>query len=206
MILGYFIFVMTMFITSMALKFVRMRIYADPANYKNYYIYYSETSQNFSRIYPDLIRKSNLFLDLQNYIVLDTLMYANVTLYGIIAVATILLIVVFKRSIRDRQSMLGKTTTNISAKETRLVQSVIVVCAIFIFTSGPVHFIEIMGSFGVRYDWRVSFVLGIICQIAEAANHSINIFVYLAMNSKFRNTFKGSLGWTLIRRCCKRNS
>ena len=51
------------------------------------------------------------------------------------------------------------------------------------------------------YRWRISPVYPYLPYIdrlvlfLEAINHSTNIFVYLSMNSKFRDRFKGLFGF-----------
>ena len=122
----------------------------------------------------------------------------NPILYGIIVVATILLIIAFKRSIREKKSLTGKTKAINSAKEKRLVPSVIAVCVIYIFTAGPRQMLFIIGLFDLRFINRGPYYIYamVLFILLLAVNHSINIFVYLTMNSKFRGRFKVLFGFT----------
>ena len=123
----------------------------------------------------------------------------NPILYGTIVIATILLIIAFGRSIRERKSLTNKTKGGNSAKELRLVQSVIAVCVIFIVTSSLKNVVRIMDLINIR--WRISPVypylpyIDELVDLREAVNHSINIFVYLVVNSKFRGRMKGVFGF-----------
>ena len=144
---------------------------------------------------PDVRRKYIIFQNIDFYGRLVMLKLINPLLYGTIAIATILLIMSFKRSLRERKSLTGKTKTSHSAREKRLIQSVIAVCVIFILTSSPINILRIGDVINdIWINPRLHTYMEGVGYVLEAFNHSINIFVYLLMNSKFRGRFKGMFG------------
>ena len=150
---------------------------------------------------PNITRQSIKLHNIDFYGRLVMVKMTNQILYGTIAIATILLIMAFKRSVRERKSLTAKTKTSLSARERRLVQSVIAVCVIFIVTSSPINIIRIEEVISDKWSYNYSLFLYVIqvSSLLEAFNHSINIFVYLSMSSKFRGRFKGLFGLTSAR-------
>ena len=200
MILGYIVYQVTMNLALNLLEWWIGVLVTEPA-YR--YIYFDKgLNMSFSAFLPG-VREKMIKLDgIQDLGRLVTINMVNPILYGTIVIATILLIIAFRRSIRERKSLTDKTKGGNSAKETRLVQSVIAVCVIFIVTSSPRNVIRIMDLLNIR--WRISPVypylpyIDNLVDFLEAVNHSINIFVYLSMNSKFRGRFKGLFGFTSV--------
>ena len=204
MVLGYLVYLVMTTLAFNIISWWRRVIISDRSNY---YIvkYNTETNRSYYVMLPDVSKKyrqMNLIEDTGRLVMLNMV---NPILYGTILIATILLIVAFKRSIQVRKSLTDKTKAGNSAKEKRLVQSVIAVCVIFIVTSGPKNLVTLMdtvGKYWLNYKrWRSfgSIYDNYIDELAifvEAVNHSINIFVYLSMNSKFRGRFKGLVGLT----------
>ena len=205
MVLGYLVYLVMTTLAFSTIAWWRRVISSDRSNY-HIVRYDKETNRSYYRMLPDVSKK---YLQLEHVQYTGRLIMLNMVnpiLYGTILIATILLIVAFKKSIQVRKSLTDKTKAGNSAKEKRLVQSVIAVFVIFIVTSGPknlVKLMDIVGQFWLNYNsWRRS--LGFIYAeyidelaiFVEAVNHSINIFVYLSMNSKFRGRFKGLVGLT----------
>ena len=163
--------------------------------------YNKEWNFSYYRMLPNFKRK---FIKLQNIDYYGRLVMVKMTnqiLYGTIAIATILLIMAFKKSVRERKSLTGKTKTSHSAREKRLVQSVIAVCVIFILTSSPINIMRMEDVISDKWFYNY-FVFGYVKRVSsllEAFNHSINIFVYLSTNTKFRGRFKGLFGLTCER-------
>ena len=198
-ILGYWIYVV---MTTLAMNVISWWRHTVTSDLSNYIIMYDkEWNRSFSTMLPDVSRKVIKLQSIVFYGRLVMVKMINQILYGTIAIATILLIISFKRSVRERKSLTGKTKTSHSAREKRLVQSVIAVCVIFILTSSPINIIRIEHVIGDKWYYnyflfpyveRVSYLL-------EAFNHSINIFVYLSINSKFRCRFKGLFGLASVR-------
>ena len=153
------------------------------------------------RINPSIRRTFIIFSDIDNFGRMAIVEMANPLLYGTIAIATILLVMAFKRSVRERKSLTGKTKTSLSAREKRLVQSVIAVCVIFIVTSSPINIIRIEQVISDKwyYNFFVFPYVNRVSSLLEAFNHSINIFVYLSTNSKYRGRFKDLFGLTSVR-------
>ena len=207
MVLGYLVYlVMTALAFNIISWWWQHVISSDRSNY-HIVGYDTETNRSYYGMLPDVSKKFIQMISIEEIGRLVMLNMVNPILYGTILIGTILLIVAFKKSIQVRKSLTDKTKAGNSAKEKRLVQSVIAVCIIFIVTSGPKNLVTLMdtvGKYWLNYNnwWRRS--LGHIYDLyidelaifVEAVNHSINIFVYLSMNSKFRGRFKGLVGLT----------
>ena len=204
MVLGYLVYVV---MTALAFNIISWWQHVILFDRSNYHIvgYDTETNRSYYGMLPDVSKKFFQMIRIEEIGRLVMLKMVNPILYGTILIGTILLIVAFKRSIQVRKSLTDKTKAGNSAKEKRLVQSVIAVCIIFIVTSGPKNLVKLMntvGKYWLKYSWwrRIgSIYAAYIDELAifvEAVNHSINIFVYLSMNSKFRGRFKGLVGLT----------
>ena len=120
----------------------------------------------------------------------------NAVMYVLLLLGTTLFIIVFKRSIQSRKSLTAGKKRNNSTKERRLMKSVLLVCIIFIITSGPLSIDRLIRFFFHTIDYtelvrRDSHGKGyfIPIDILKSINHCFNIFVYLTMNSKFRRIF-----------------
>ena len=107
---------------------------------------------------------------------------------------TSLLVIASKRSVKERKSLMGgkKKTTGNQATERKLVLSVLAVCFIYIVLTGPKN---LHGALAMPYfnDYRASFMnenwFSFLTVQSDLLNHSLNIFVHLSMNSKFRKIF-----------------
>ena len=204
MVLGYLVYLVMTTLAFSIIAWWRRVIKYDLSNY-HIVRYDTETNRSYYRMLPDVFKKYLQLRHVQYTGRLVMLNMVNPILYGTILIGTILLIVAFKRSIQVRKSLTDKTKAGNSAKEKRLVQSVIAVCVIFIVTSCPknlVKLMDIVDQFWLNYNnwWRRSLgflyteYIDELAIFVEAVNHSINIFVYLLMNSKFRGRFKGLVG------------
>ena len=118
----------------------------------------------------------------------------NIFLYGVIMLATILLIILFQRSNRRRKILLAKHKSTESAKETKVYKAVIGVCVLYIITAGPNNVFRMMLYLGVFAKHTQQVLLtNVYCRdfvmVIHSLNHSTNIFVYLSVNSRFRKQF-----------------
>ena len=143
---------------------------------------------------PSAQQKHDILLHIESDTRLIAFNCSTFVLFGIILVGTILLIILFKRSVNERISLMGdrkiKKASN-SAKETRLIKSVIAVCVIYILLSGNRHWFDVMWlSHNLDLiPLYVQHALDLIFHLLDIFNHSINIFVYFYMNSEFRRSF-----------------
>ena len=189
-ILGFLAFLVTTTLTVNLLDEWSRAVFHDKASHHQ--VCDKETITSFYSRLPDTQRVYVTIIDIIFYGLLIMVDMMNPILYLTIMVGTGLLIIAFKNSIREKKSLTGKTKSGNSVKETSLVQSVIAVCNIFIVTSSSIIRVRIIDSIDIR--WRVGssdlpyYVNGLV-SFLEVVNHSINIFVYLAMNSKFRGRF-----------------
>ena len=132
---------------------------------------------------------------MRRYIRMIVIHFFNMALYGIIIIETILLIFFFKLNMKSRKSLVGKKKERNSAKEKRLVKSVIGVCVFFIITSCPRNMDRLFALWPgalmtLNRHIRVLFpVLYGLYQLLDGVNHSFNLFVYMAVNSSFRQSF-----------------
>ena len=198
-ILGYWIYVV---LTTLALNVISWWLHTVTSDLSNYvHNYNKEWNISIYTMLPNVTKTYIIFQNIDFYGRLVMVKMTNQIIYGTIAIATILLIMAFKRSVRERKSLTGRTKTSDSAREKRLVQSVIAVCVIFIVTSSPINIIRIEEV--ISDKWSYNFFLfpyvNLVSDLLEAFNHSINIFVYLSINSKFRGRFKGLFGLTSVR-------
>ena len=122
----------------------------------------------------------------------------NFLLYSAIAIETTVLVVLFKRSIQARKSLTGtKGTKKISTREAKLVKSVIAVCLIYMVTNLPQNIWDTAWSIKEFY----MFLSATITKLFRSFNHAMNIFVYLAINPRYRHHFQ-----LLFCRCLKEKS
>ena len=189
-ILEFLAFLVTTTLTVNLLDERSKAVFHDKASY--HLVHDKETITFFYSRLPDTHWSYRTFISISFYGLLVMVDMMNPILYLTIMIATGLLIIAFKNSIREKKSLTGKTKAGNSVKETRRVQSVIVVCVIFIVTSTSIIRVRIIDSIDIR--WRVGssglpYYVNELASFLEVVNHSINIFVYLAMNSKFRGRF-----------------
>ena len=141
-----------------------------------------------------LLKNFRFILIVMDSVRLSINIVPNAIIYILLLVGTILFLVVFKRSIQARKSLTATKKQSDSAKEKRLMQSVLVVCVIYILTSGP-RTIEKMISTGSNLFANINLLVHIpsyvkyVFLVLQAINHLFNIFVYLAINSTFRKIF-----------------
>ena len=154
--------------------------------------YSQRNSTSFSIFNPPAIYV--LGSDIQAYSRLARSYILNYMLYTIIVIGTTLLVILFKRSIRVRKSLIAKQgTKKMSAKEAKLVQCVIAVCVIYIVCCTPLNVYDTIKSLGLLQRIRIVPYLDRLAFLARSVNHSVNIFAYLAINSSFRSQL-----WSLL--------
>ena len=188
MILGYALLQALGLVIVVASNEFISSVYSDPASYNG----------AFGRLGTCANRK----LDISNKVVGYTSVFIkagpNVIMYSLLLLGSILFIIVFKRGIQARKSLTAKNKHSDSVKERRLMQSILVMCIIYIITSGPrtvnrvLQFIFnlVESDFEDIYFSVARQQYFIVLQfMLQSINHSFNIFVYLSMNSKFRRIF-----------------
>ncbi|GFO48573.1 peptide receptor gpcr [Plakobranchus ocellatus] len=121
--------------------------------------------------------------------------------FSIVVVCTTFLVIKLNQSARWRQSTSNVAgskqdgTRPISSKETRVVHTVVLICAIYIFCFAPNVFtitaMAVYPNFHQRDPYlgnlvSVCFSVAYPCQSISSA---INIFVYIRMSTKYRETF-----------------
>ena len=119
-----------------------------------------------------------------------------VIMFALLLLGTTLFVIVFKRSIQLRKSLTANKNQKDSTKERRLMKGILLVCIIYIITSGPISIQRMCDYFFTiaRKDISISSIVisgyfYIPVHILKSINHCFNIFVYLPMNSKFRRIF-----------------
>ncbi|GFS23392.1 FMRFamide receptor-like [Elysia marginata] len=116
----------------------------------------------------------------------------NYFLYGTIVLGTALLVVAFLRSIQMKNSLTeNKDSPKMSAKEKRLVKSVIGICMIYIVTCTPRNVYQTIIAFGAN-NLNTAISKMITQRSVETLlsfNHAVNIFVYIVVNTNFRKQF-----------------
>ena len=182
-ILGYTAVQTTAFLSYVVLYDLRSRITRDPASF---FVY--NGTYTYREMFPSSQKKLNFLSDIFENIQLAALYLSNNFLYGIVILETTLLIILFKRSVKDRKAMLGDKKPNDTVKEKRLVQSVIAVCAIYIVTAFPKTLLRMHTSLKLSPYLEYTTVQRSL-EFFDLINHSINIFVYLKMNRRFRDKF-----------------
>ena len=119
----------------------------------------------------------------------------NIILYAVLVITTTLLIILFQRSNRRRNMLIARNKSDSSAKETKIHQAVIGVCVLYIVTAGPNNFFRTFMYLGVRFFIRGGLNVVIFyyamhfVMVIHSLNHSMNIFVYLSLNPRFRKQF-----------------
>ena len=185
-LLGYFAVAMVLLSIFAAAGYWYNQLLFNPAY--RIFIYDNVTNRVQSFFRPGLLSLFKLAADIGRPGMRWTYNTLNVLFYAATVVGTIMLVIVFKRSIKERTSLTGKDTQKHSAKEKRLIQSVLGVCAIYIFTASPAHLYSAANLWALgRFRWY--FLVGEFFAAIEAVNHSVNIFVYLLFNLRFRETF-----------------
>ena len=125
----------------------------------------------------------------------------NMIMYALLLLGTTLFVICLTKGVQARKSLMAKKDGNDSAKERRLIKTVIVVCIIYIITAGPISLNRALLYLvdAARETWvyilikyeQISFnpYYRISLNLLQNINHCFNIFVYLPMNSKFRRIF-----------------
>ena len=152
----------------------------------------------FRILIPSAREKLDLIVVIDRSIDMIAVRVLKGVLFGVVVIATILLIVLFKRSFEKKISMTGNKDSKMSVKEVKVIKSVIAVCAVYIITFTPEVIYSSVEFFFVRYDVLSDFDFDIktfyiheLVLLLRTVNHSINIFVYLAVNSNFKKIFMG---------------
>ncbi|GFS17591.1 chemosensory receptor A [Elysia marginata] len=117
----------------------------------------------------------------------------NFIFYGLIFVGTILLIAAFIRSVYLKKTLTEKKgSMKMSTKELKIIQSVILICIIYISTCAPKNAYKLQDNL-LQVNWMPSIFIFLredAVDLIQAFNHALNLFVYLAVNSNFREQFK----------------
>ena len=180
-ILGYTAVQTAAFLSYVVLYDLNLRIAGDPASF-------FVDNDTYLKWIPSRLNKSRFLLSILFRTKLVALYLSNNILYGLVILETTLLIIFFKRSVKDRKAMLGDKKPNDTVKEKRLIQSVIAVCAIYIVTAFPKTLLRM--NFSLRFSPHLSLTtVQRSLEFFDLINHSVNIFVYLKMNRRFRDKF-----------------
>ncbi|GFN83225.1 chemosensory receptor a [Plakobranchus ocellatus] len=123
---------------------------------------------------------------------------ASVICFLIVVICTIFLVIKLNQSARWRQSTsnaLSKEDASVSTKENRVVRTVVMICVIYIFFFAPNVFT--FTTMAAYPDFKltdpylgnlqtVCLHIGFMCHSICSA---VNIFVYVTMSTKYRDTF-----------------
>ena len=160
--------------------------------------YYNLSVSSYEPIFPLDVQRQYDAAELLHVTIPSYTGYGvNLFLYVLIIIATTLLIILFSRSNKQRNILMAKNKPEYSAKEAKVYKAVIVVCALYIFTAGPNNLLRMFLYLGflerIIPDSGVSIMIYLHFQylfmVFHAVNHSVNIFVYLNFNSRFRIKF-----------------
>ena len=120
------------------------------------------------------------------------------TCFLVVVAGTVFLIVRFKQSRQLRLSMTGSAeqSDKMSAKDIRLIRTVISICVIYIV--GVLPNVSLYAACTIYPDLNVSnpyfgkFLLlaYYVCDVFQAMSSSVNIFVYFNMGSRYKDTFR----------------
>ncbi|GFO38451.1 chemosensory receptor a [Plakobranchus ocellatus] len=122
----------------------------------------------------------------------------SVICFSIVVICTIFLVVKLNQSAKWRQSTSNATQGQegtMSTKENRVVRTVVLICAIYIFCFAPnVLTVTTMAAYPDfnetdPYLGNLLSVCFIIAFPCHAICSAVNIFVYLGMSTKYRETF-----------------
>ena len=116
----------------------------------------------------------------------------------VVLVGTIFLISNFKQSRQLRKSMSGSEgiSNKMSVKDARLVRCIIFICVIYIVGSTPNVVLYVVQTVYPTlnitdlYLGNLTYGFYVVSNTFQATASSVNIFVYLGMSSKFKQTFK----------------
>ena len=160
--------------------------------------YYNLSVSFFPIFSPDAQRQYDTAELLHRTIPSYTGYGVNLLLYVVITIATTLLVILFSRSNKQRNILMAKKKPESSAKDAKVYKAVIVVCALYIVTAGPNNLLRMFINLGIldrllpsRLDMRLIIYVYFqyVMMVFHAINHSVNIFVYLTFNSRFRSKF-----------------
>ena len=188
MILGYALLQALGLVIVVASNEYISSVYSDPGSYNGV----------FGRLGTCARRKLDITMKVKWYTIVFVKAGPNFIMYSLLLLGSILFIIVFKRGIQARKSLTAKKNHSDSVKERRLMQSILVMCIIYIITSGPrtvnrvlqVIFNLVESDFeDIYYSVARQQYFIVLQYMLQSINHSFNIFVYLSMNSKFRRLF-----------------
>ena len=150
----------------------------------------------FRKLIPSARKELDLILLIHGFIDRIAVRVLKVVLFGVVVIATILLLVTFKQSFEQRTSRTGEKESKMSGREVKVIKSVMALCAIFIIPFTPEVIFSSVEFFCIRYDViSVSdfdlkpFYIRELVLFLRIINHAINTFVYLAVNSNFKKIF-----------------
>ncbi|KAK3713854.1 hypothetical protein RRG08_033826 [Elysia crispata] len=121
----------------------------------------------------------------------------NLICFIIVVLGTVFLISKFKQSrqLRSTMSVTGEKSNKLSDKDVRLVRSMILISALYIFGAAPNVLLYVIPAaypslyIDNPYLGNLFAVFLIIAGVIQAISCSVNIFVYVGMGTNFRKTF-----------------
>ena len=188
MILGYALLQALGLVIVVASNEYISSVYSDPGSYNGV----------FGRLGTCARRKLDITMKVKWYTIVFVKAGPNFIMYSLLLLGSILFIIVFKRGIQARKSLTAKKNHSDSVKERRLMQSILVMCIIYIITSCPrtvnrvlIFIFNLVESDfeDIYYSVALEQYFFVPQYMLQSINHSFNIFVYLSMNSKFRRIF-----------------
>ena len=118
---------------------------------------------------------------------------------------TTFLIIAMRRNEKSRKKNFGQAITeSCHSRNRRVMKTVIALASLYLVFSTPKHVInstaDIYSQFGPYGIYRKSYILAtIICTQLILFNSSVNVFVYLKLNSKFREVVQKMLNLKLAK-------
>ncbi|GFN84333.1 peptide receptor gpcr [Plakobranchus ocellatus] len=115
--------------------------------------------------------------------------------FTIVVIGTGILVVKLKQSMRWRESAVQKGAKQMSQKEAKVAQSVILVCIMFVVCYSPCVYIIIKGTidhhfhFWDPYYKHFIFAYLSITFFLQSISSSLNMFIYIKLSTKYKETF-----------------
>ncbi|GFR93556.1 peptide receptor GPCR [Elysia marginata] len=115
--------------------------------------------------------------------------------FTIVTVGTGVLVVKLRQTMRWRESAAQTSGKDVSQKEAKVAQSVVLVCVMFVICYSPCVYIIIKGTidphfhFGDPYYQNFIFSYLSVTFFLQSISSSMNMFVYINLSSKYKETF-----------------
>ena len=115
--------------------------------------------------------------------------------FTIVVVGTAILVVKLRQNMRWRESATQKSGKEVSQKEAKVAQSVVLVCILFVICYSPCVYIIIKGTmdphftFGDPYYEHFIFSYLSVTFFLQSISSSMNMFIYINLSSKYKETF-----------------